>query len=161
MSRAPKRFREPRYFMLGRMDAIQRATRRQMLEEIRAAGYPYMGMPHVALMAHMTVEGRRVSEFAELMQITKSAASQLVSFLEAHGLVERVPDPADRRASRVRATPAAELGFRVARHRYAQIEDEWTAILGRARLQDLWRCLLDLEAWQGNRAKRAGRRSAR
>lgn len=119
-----------------------------------------MRMPHVALMAHITGEGRRVSEFAELMQVTRSAASQLVTILEQHGLVERVPDPRDGRAALVRATPAADLGFRVARHRYAEIEDEWQQILGARRLQGLWKSLVDLEQWQARRALTASRSGA-
>ncbi|MFN2582181.1 MAG: MarR family winged helix-turn-helix transcriptional regulator [Candidatus Dormibacteria bacterium] len=154
MSTVDGPFREPRYFMLGRMDAIQRAARREMLEAIRAAGYPYLRMPHVALLAHMTAEGRRIGEFAELMQVTKSAASQLVTFLESHGLVERVADPSDGRAVLVRATPAADLGFKVARTRYAKVEDEWAQILGRSRLRGVWRSLLDLERWQPARHRR-------
>src|SRR2546423_1149696 len=108
--------REPRYFLLGRMRAIERAAHRAMLEAIQEAGYPYMRTPHIALMAHMTPEGLRITELADLMQVTKSAASQLVTWLDRHGLVERVPDPADRRATLVRATSAADAGFRAARH---------------------------------------------
>lgn len=130
MSRLSTGQREPRYFLLGRMRAIERAAHRAMLEAIQEAGYPYLRMPHIALMAHMTTEGLRITEFADLMQVTKSAASQLVSWLEARGLVERVPDPADRRATLVRATSAADAGFRAARHRYAEIEDEWERAIG-------------------------------
>ena len=138
--------REPRYFLLGRMRAIERAAHRAMLQAIQETGYRYMRMPHIALMAHMTTEGRRISEFADLMQVTKSAASQLVSWLEGHGLVERVPDPADRRAVLVRATRAADAGFRAARHRYAELEDEWERAIGREGLAQLAATLAELES---------------
>ena len=85
------------------------------------------------------------TEFADLMQVTKSAASQLVTFLEARGLVERVPDPSDGRATLVRATPAAAAGFRAARHRYAEIEDEWELAIGREGLDELANMLGRLE----------------
>jgi DNA-binding MarR family transcriptional regulator len=127
------------------MRAIERAANRAMLDAIQQAGYPYMRMPHVALMAHMTEEGLRITEFADLMQVTKSAASQLVTFLEGHGLVERVPDPSDGRATLVRATPAADAGFRAARHRYAEIEDEWEMAIGRQGLDELAATLGQLE----------------
>ena len=137
------------------MRAIERAAHRAMLEAIQEAGYPYMRMPHIALMAHMTADGLRITEFADLMQVTKSAASQLVTFLEAHGLVERVPDPSDGRASLVRATPAADAGFRAARHRYAEIEDEWERVIGRGSLARLAKMLGELEASRP-RARRPG-----
>src|SRR5947209_7694058 len=108
---------EPRYFLLEPMRAVERAVHREMLKVLHQGGYPYMGIPHISFMAHMTVEGRRIGEFAELMQVTKSAASQVARFLERHGLVERAPDPEDGRAVIVRATPAADEGFRLARGR--------------------------------------------
>jgi DNA-binding MarR family transcriptional regulator len=134
-----------------------------MLEAIQEAGYPYVRMPHIALMAHMTAEGLRITEFADLMQVTKSAASQLVTWLEERGLVERVPDPADRRATLVRATTAADAGFRVARHRYAEIEDEWERVLGADGLASLAGALHQLEsvrprkAWSRRRRQPSGK----
>jgi DNA-binding MarR family transcriptional regulator len=129
------------------MRSIERAAHREMLARLHANGYPYLRLPHVAFLAHMNTEGRRLTEFAELMQVTKAAASQLVSFLEEKGLVERVPDPTDGRASLIRATEASLPGFRVARQRYAEIEDEWRAVLGSPRLQQLAVSLQALEAW--------------
>jgi DNA-binding MarR family transcriptional regulator len=122
-----------------------------MLDAIQDAGYPYVRMPHIALMAHMTVEGLRITEFADLMQVTKSAASQLVTFLESRGLLERVPDPKDGRATLVRATPLADAGFRAARHRYAEIEDEWERLIGIRSLADLSATLGQLGSWRPRR----------
>ena len=53
----------------------------------------------------------------------------LVSYLEARGYVERLPDPADRRAKIVRLTPR---GWEVvaAGHRIiAALEAEWAALV--------------------------------
>lgn len=152
--------REPRYFLLGRMRAIERAAHAAMLEAIQKAGYPYVRMPHIALMAHMTSEGLRVTEFADLMQVTKSAASQLVSWLEGHGLVERVADPADRRATLVRATPAADVGFRAARHRYAELEDEWEQAIGAEGLATLAHTLREIESLRPRTRRSARKRTA-
>lgn len=152
--------REPRYFLLGRMRAIERAAHAAMLEAIQEAGYPYVRMPHIALMAHMTSEGLRITEFADLMQVTKSAASQLVSWLEGHGLVERVADPADRRATLVRATPAAHVGFRAARHRYAEIEDEWEQAIGAEGLVSLAYTLREIESLRPRTRRSARKRTA-
>jgi DNA-binding MarR family transcriptional regulator len=151
--------REPRHFLLGRMRSIERAAHHAMLEAVQEAGYPYMRMPHIALMAHMTTEGLRITEFADLMQVTKSAASQLVSWLEGHGLVERVPDPADRRATLVRATRAADAGFQAARRRYAEIEDEWERAIGAKGLTTLASTLRELESLRPGKRRAAQRRT--
>jgi DNA-binding MarR family transcriptional regulator len=130
------------------MRSIERTVHREMLARLAEVGYPHLRLPHVAFLAHMTTDGRRLTEFAELMQVTKSAASQLVTFLEAKGLVERVADPSDRRASLIRATPAAALGFRAAREVYAEVEQEWSALLGPERLDQLAATLRELEEWR-------------
>ncbi len=140
--------REPRYFLLGRMRSLERAVHREILARLAETGYPYLRLPHVAFLAHMTTEGRRLTELAELMQVTKPAASQLVSFLEGKGLVERIADPSDRRASLIRATPAADLGFRAARQVYAEVEAEWSALIGAERLKQLAVTLNELEEWR-------------
>jgi DNA-binding MarR family transcriptional regulator len=129
------------------MRAIERAVHRQILRVLVAEVYAGIRIPHITFLAHMTTEGRRLTEFAELMQVTKSAASQVASALEAQGLVERVPDPHDGRAALIRATPAADRGFRLARARIAEVEREWSGLLGEPALTDLAVALERLERW--------------
>lgn len=135
--KASRPLTEPEYFLLEPMRAIEQRVHREMLDALAAAGYHEIRVPHIAFLAHMTPDGRRPNEFAELMQVTKAAVTQLVDHLERHGLVERVPDPSDRRATLVRATPAADLGFAVARDRLAHIERQWERSLGRQELRTL------------------------
>jgi DNA-binding MarR family transcriptional regulator len=150
---------EPRLLLLGRMRAVERAVHRQILAVLVANGYPDIRIPHITFLAHMTTEGRRLTEFAELMQVTKSAASQVASALEAQGLVERAPDPRDRRAALIRATPAADAGFRLARARIAQIEREWTLLLGEPAMTELARTLRRLEGWAESAGDLGSRRT--
>ena len=138
---------EPRYLLLEPMRTIERAVHRAMLRELEQAGYAEIRAPHVALLAHMTSQGRRMSEFAELMQVTRPAVTQLVSQLEESGLLERVVDPTDRRAVLVRATPRADRGFRVARALLVDIELEWERLVGADQLRNLSNTLRLLESW--------------
>src|SRR5690606_316605 len=50
----------------------------------------------------------RQNVLAERMGVEAMTLSAYLDRLEAHGLVERVPDPADRRANLVRLTDAAD-----------------------------------------------------
>jgi len=50
----------------------------------------------------------RPSSLAEHLHIAARSATEVVDALEARGLVERAPDPDDRRATLVRPTPAAD-----------------------------------------------------
>lgn len=129
------------------MRAIERAVHHAMLRQLTDAGYHEIRVPHIALLAHMTTDGRRLSEFAELMQLTKSAVSQLVTQLERAGLLERVADPTDARAALIRATPRADRGFHVARALLADVEREWERLLGAEQLNKLSETLKLLEDW--------------
>ena len=56
---------------------------------------------HLSVFPHLDLDGTRVTELARRMGITKQAVSQLIDDLEGLGMVERRPDPDDRRAKRV------------------------------------------------------------
>src|SRR5438552_4089394 len=93
-------------------DATLVQTRVSMSE----AGYPGVRQPHVKVLAHVPRGGGiRMSALAQRMELTKGAVTQLVSYLEGLGLVERLPDPDDGRAVIVRPTAAAHRGYEVAR----------------------------------------------
>ena len=68
--------------------------------------------------------------------------AELVAHLERHGYVERLPDPADRRARPVRATPRGRALYAVARDVIAELEREWTERLGVQKMSRL-RALLE------------------
>lgn len=57
-----------------------------------------MRAAHTRLFPHLDLEGTRQTTLAERIGISKQAVGQLIADLEAEGVVERVPDPSDRRA---------------------------------------------------------------
>lgn len=91
---------------------------------------------------HLRDEGSRVTEIAERAQLTKQTVVYLVNELERLGYVERVPDPADGRAKLVRPTARGHDAVSQARRVAAEIEAEWTGLLGEARMRRL-RTLLE------------------
>jgi DNA-binding MarR family transcriptional regulator len=70
--------------------------------------------------------------------------AELVAHLEQHGYVERIPDPADRRAKLVRATARGSEVYATAREAIADIEREWTARLGATKMRELRELLEEL-----------------
>jgi DNA-binding MarR family transcriptional regulator len=86
---------------------------------------------------HLRDEGSRVTELAERAQLTKQTVVYLVNDLERLGYVERIPDPADRRAKLVRATGKGDAAVAEARRVAADIERDWTARLGEKRMAQL------------------------
>jgi DNA-binding MarR family transcriptional regulator len=122
------------------------AMNADMAERIRARGFPDFQPSFTALLAHLDTEGTRVGTIAARMGTSRQAASQLLTAIEAHGYVERIPDPDDRRAVVARHTPAGRRILLAAIEVMLSIEDEYGAILGKDGLVRLKRLLKRLLA---------------
>jgi DNA-binding MarR family transcriptional regulator len=109
-------------------------------------GHPEIRPPHGNVMQFLDDTGTRASVLAERAQITKQSMAELVVHLERLGYVERVPDPSDRRAKLVRATPRGKQLYAIARDVVAEIEADWTKRLGKAKMRQLRELLEELNA---------------
>ena len=109
-------------------------------------GHPEIRPPHGDVMQFLDDGGTRVSVLAERAQITKQSMAELVVHLERLGYVERVPDPSDRRAKLVRATPRGRQLYKIAREVVTEIEADWTRRIGKAKMRQLRRLLEELNA---------------
>src|SRR5689334_14526247 len=67
-----------------------------------APGGIRMRTAHTALLPHLDFEGVRLTDLARKLEVSKQAVGPLVDELEAMGVVERIADPDDGRAKRVR-----------------------------------------------------------
>ncbi|WP_138512868.1 MarR family winged helix-turn-helix transcriptional regulator [Rhodoferax bucti] len=65
-----------------------------------------VGAAHIHITRHLDLQGTRLTELAARAGMTKQAMATLVGQCEAWGMVERLDDPADARAKRIRFTPA-------------------------------------------------------
>ncbi len=88
-------------------------------------------------------EGARITELARASRMTKQSMSTLVSELEAAGYVERVEDPDDARATRVRLTSQGRAYGRAVRAFSRRMEAELADRIGASRVEEL-RATLDL-----------------
>lgn len=80
------------------------------------AAYEPLQPAHIGVLALLVRAGEiRLTTLAERQVVDISVVSRQVSELDELGLVERVPDPADARASLLRVTPAG-----LARHEQAR-----------------------------------------
>jgi DNA-binding MarR family transcriptional regulator len=104
-------------------------------------GHPEVRQAHGAVFQFLDDEGTHVSTLAERAQMTKQSMAELVAHLERHGYVERVPDPADRRAKLVRLTPRGREAVPVAREAIADLEARWSDVLGERDMKRLRRLL--------------------
>jgi DNA-binding MarR family transcriptional regulator len=113
-------------------------------EGLAARGFPDFRVAHGTIGQHISDRGSRVTELAQLAQITKPSVVYLVNDLERHGYVERVPDPDDGRAKLVRLTPQGAEAQAVARELIAQVEHDWAGVLGRRNFHTLRGLLKEL-----------------
>jgi DNA-binding MarR family transcriptional regulator len=79
-------------------------VRDQMYAGVVAAGYDDLSAAHVGLWRYPGLDGRRPSQLADHVGITKQSVNDLLGHLEGHGYLERVPDSADGRARVIRLT---------------------------------------------------------
>jgi DNA-binding MarR family transcriptional regulator len=125
------------------MFVAHRSIEQRVVSTLRDAGFdvtPAQGRVFARIGPH----GTRLTDLAEMAQVTKQTAGFLVDQLEKRGYVERVPDPIDARA---RLICIAERG-RAAQAKAAEterlIEAEWTRHLGAAEMAALEQTLLRL-----------------
>ena len=101
-----------------------------VMEQLAARGYEGFRTAHGTIGQHIADDGSRVTELAELAQVSKPTVVYLVNDLERLGYVERVPDPADGRAKLVRMTERGAGAQRAGTEIVRQIERDWSALLG-------------------------------
>jgi len=77
---------------------------------------------HYDVLLHVSEgeRGRRMTDLAEAVVVSKSGLTSVVDRMEADGLLERRRDPGDRRAIRVVLTPRGEERFREAAEHHAE-----------------------------------------
>jgi DNA-binding MarR family transcriptional regulator len=122
----------------------QRDFDAELNARLRERGYSDVRLAHSALFAHIDPGGTRSSELAKRAGMTKQGMGQLVADLEEKGYVERVEDPADRRAKLVRLTKKGRRHVRDAREIIGEIEEAYAQRLGDGRLETLRAILKDL-----------------
>jgi DNA-binding MarR family transcriptional regulator len=93
-------------------------------------GFTELRPAHFDVFRYLDPGGSRSTDLAEQARITKQSMGYLIDYLEEHGYVTRVPDPADRRAKLVQLTERGEAAEQTARQIIRRTEREWAEMLG-------------------------------
>jgi DNA-binding MarR family transcriptional regulator len=121
-----------------------RAMEARVFEQLAAAGFDDVTPAQARVFQRIAPGGSRLTDLAAQAGITKQSAGFLVDQLERAGYVERVPDPADRRARLVKIAERGARCVECSRGIVAQVEAEWTDHLGARRMAQLRSALTDL-----------------
>ncbi|MGI8929120.1 MAG: MarR family winged helix-turn-helix transcriptional regulator, partial [Candidatus Limnocylindrales bacterium] len=94
------------------------------------AGFEDHRIVHHNVMAHVTLEGIRLTDLADLAGMTKQAMSELVADLERLGYLARRPDPTDGRAKLIGFTERGGRAAEAAMRAFSEIDAALAARLG-------------------------------
>lgn len=116
------------------------AIHRRLINELNAAGFEELRLPHMAVLQFPGPDGVRPGTLAERAGISKQAMNQLLGSLETLGYVVRSDAPNEGRARIIRFTKRGRAAYAKIHEILRDIEREWSAGLGRrdfAQLKEL------------------------
>ncbi|MBA2560868.1 MAG: MarR family transcriptional regulator [Propionibacteriales bacterium] len=120
-----------------------RSMEQRVLAAVREAGFD-ISLAQGRVFARIGPQGTRLTDLAEMAQVTKQTAGFLVDQLEKRGYVERVPDPSDARARLVRIAERGRAAQATAAQVEKEVEAEWTRHLGAREMTRLRRTMVRL-----------------
>lgn len=99
---------------------------------------------HARLFLPLLSGGRRASDLADRLGVSRQAVAQVVVILERDGYVERLADPGDARAKLICLTARGRLAVRVMRNAALAEEERWRHLLGAEPLEQVRDALIRL-----------------
>jgi DNA-binding MarR family transcriptional regulator len=128
----------------GLLDVALEAMLSEFRADLGASDFQDIRPTHGCVFRFVRDEGMRLTRLAELAHITKQSAGEIVDDLAARGYVERIPDPADKRAKLIcltdRGREAQTFGFSL----FGEVEKRWMERYGRERIEALRETLEDI-----------------
>ena len=118
-------------------------------EKLHARGYTQLSATHLTILSYIDPVGTRIVTLAERAGMTKQSMGDLIRELEAHGYVERSPDPHDKRAVIIKMVTSNTTFLTDAYNIIAEIQAEYAAALkasGVEQLRSLLKALLNRHA---------------
>jgi DNA-binding MarR family transcriptional regulator len=99
---------------------------------------------HAPLLVPLLNGGRRATDLADMVGVSRQAVAQVLTTLERDGYLERIADPGDSRAKLVCLTAQGRAALRRIRTSSLALEEEWRTRIGADRLSSLRDILTDL-----------------
>jgi len=118
------------------------AIHRRIVNELNAAGFEELRVPHMAVLHFPGPDGSRPGLLAERAGMSKQAMNQLLRSLEGIGYLARSDAPDEGRARIVRLTKRGRAAYAKIHEILQEIEHEWSAELGPKHFSQLKALLL-------------------
>lgn len=118
---------------------------KRLYAEMAGSGFGEIRPSHSVVFRHLSPEGSRLTDLAEMAGLTKQSMAYLVEYLAQHDYVTVGPDPVDRRAKRVLLTQRGQIFMNALLAATARMEEALGKKIGRTKLQNLRTALADLD----------------
>ena len=130
--------------LIGLLTPVTRWIERRHLETLAEAGCPEIRRAHTPVVVNVPTDGIRLTDLARVAGVSKQAMAELVADLEAHGYLDRRPDPTDGRAKLLVMTDRARAAHAATLPIFAAIEAELEAAIGPPALEHVRDTLGDI-----------------
>jgi DNA-binding MarR family transcriptional regulator len=122
------------------------AIQRRIIQELNAAGFDDLRVPHMPVLQFPGPDGVRPSTLAERAGMSKQAMNQLLRSLEGLGYLVRADAPDHGRARIVRFTKRGHAVYTAMIEILKNIERDWSTELGAKRFAELKELLF--QVWE-------------
>jgi DNA-binding MarR family transcriptional regulator len=130
----------------GLLEIAGEAMLAEFRQELVKNGYADIRPTHGCVFRFIREDGMRLTELASYAGVTKQSAGELVDDLVDLGYVERIADPADKRAKLICLTERGREAQRVGFGLFGEIEQRWAEHFGEERFEQLRELLEQIAA---------------
>jgi DNA-binding MarR family transcriptional regulator len=129
---------KPEDMLIGALLRVPaQAIHRRIINELNAAGFKELRVPHMAALQFPGPDGVRPGTLAERAGMSKQAMNQLLRSLEGLGYIVRSDAPDEGGARIIRFTKRGRAAYSKVHDVLRDIEREWSAELGPTRFAQL------------------------
>lgn len=128
------------------LDNVSEDIHRRLRDKLLAQGFKGLKLSFSSVMGNMSFSGSRLVEIAELTGMSKQAVGQIANEIEELGYIARVPDPHDGRAKNLIYTELGQQLLAASIAAVEEVEQEYSALIGNDKLQQLESILKELSA---------------
>lgn len=136
----------------GLLEMASAAMFVEFREDLIEAGYGDVRPTHGCVFRFVREDGIRLTELANLATMTKQSIGEIVDDLAGRGYVERIPDPADKRAKLIRLTAKGEQAQSIGFGLFAKLEQRQGERYGAERIAEARALLEEIAATKAPRA---------
>jgi DNA-binding MarR family transcriptional regulator len=123
--------------LTGLLDVALEAMLAEFRVELGDSEFSDIRPTHGCVFRFLKDDGMRLTDLAERAGIAKQSAGEIVDDLVGRGYVERIADPADRRAKLICLTERGEEAQRHGFGLFGKVEERWIERYGRDRIAQL------------------------